>query len=90
MRISMRIPRYGRQIFFLTREPPRASAFAAAASRMIPPALVLADARPPALLAFAPPALVLADARPPALLACAPFAQVLADARAPHSLHLLP
>jgi hypothetical protein len=29
---------------------------------------VLADARPPALLAFAPFALVLADARPSALL----------------------
>ena len=43
----------------------------------------LADARPPALLAFAPPALVLADARPPALLACAPFALVLTDARPP-------
>jgi len=44
---------------------------------------VLADARPPALLAFAPPALVLADARPPALLAFAPPALVLADARPP-------
>jgi len=31
--------------------------------------LVLADARAPALLAFAPLALVLADARPTALLA---------------------
>ena len=35
-------------------------------------ALVLADARPPALLASAPDVLVLADARPPAILAFAP------------------
>jgi len=41
-------------------------------------ALVLADARPPALLASAPFALVLADARPPALLAFAPLALVRA------------
>jgi hypothetical protein len=41
---------------------------------------VRADARPPALLAFAPDALVLADVRPPALLAFAPDALVLADA----------
>jgi hypothetical protein len=44
-------------------------------------ALVLADARPPALLALAPLALVLADAHSPALLALAPLALVLADAR---------
>ena len=44
-----------------------------------PDALVLADARPPALLAFAPPALVLADARAPALLALTPLALVRAD-----------
>ena len=42
---------------------------------------MLADARPPALLAFALPALVLADACPPALLALAPEALVRADAR---------
>ena len=48
-----------------------------------PPALLLADARPPALLASVPDALVLAEARPPALLALAPFALVLADARPP-------
>jgi hypothetical protein len=46
-------------------------------------ALVLADARPPALFAIAPPALVLADARAPALLALAPDALVLADTRPP-------
>ena len=43
---------------------------------LAPFALVLADARPPALLALAPPALVLADARPPALLALSPLALV--------------
>ena len=48
-----------------------------------PLALVLADARAPALLAPAPSALVLADARAPALLAFAPLALVLADARPP-------
>jgi hypothetical protein len=41
---------------------------------------VRADARPPALLAFAPLALVLADARAPALLACALLALVPAPA----------
>ena len=48
-------------------------------------ALVLADARPPALLACAPDALVLADARPPHSLhlLLPPLALVLADARAP-------
>ena len=46
-----------------------------------PLALVLADARPPALPACAPDALVLAEARPPELLALAPFALVRADAR---------
>jgi len=51
---------------------------------------VLADARPPALLACAPDALVLADARPPALLACAPDALVLADARPPALLACAP
>ena len=40
---------------------------------------MLADARPPALLALAPLALVPADARPPALLALAPLALVRAD-----------
>jgi hypothetical protein len=53
-------------------------------------ALVLADARAPALLASAPDALVLADARPPALLAFAPFALVLADARPPALLASAP
>jgi len=51
---------------------------------------VLADARPPALLASAPLALVLADARPPALLALAPLALVLADARPPALLAFAP
>jgi hypothetical protein len=46
---------------------------------MCPPALVRADARPPALLALALLALVLAEARPPALLALAPSALVRAD-----------
>jgi hypothetical protein len=55
-----------------------------------PSALVLADARPPALLACAPLALVLADARPPALLACAPDALVLAEARPPALLACAP
>ena len=45
-------------------------------------ALVLADARPAALLARASFAFVLADARPTALLASASHAVVLADARA--------
>ncbi len=44
-------------------------------------AVVLADARPAALLAPAPLAVVLADARPAALLALASYAVVLADAR---------
>jgi len=57
---------------------------------LAPFALVLADARAPALLALAPFALVLADARPPALLAFAPPALVLADARAPALLALTP
>ena len=43
-----------------------------------PDALVLADARPPGLLACVPDALVLADARPPALFALAPLALVRA------------
>ena len=45
-----------------------------------PPALMLADDRPPALLAPAPLALVRADARPPALLALTPDALVLTEA----------
>jgi hypothetical protein len=49
-----------------------------------------ADARAPALLAFAPLALVLADARAPALLAFDPLALVLADARAPPLLACAP
>ena len=44
-------------------------------------AVVLADARPAALLALASSAVVLADARPSALLALALSAVVLADAR---------
>ena len=44
-------------------------------------AVVLADARPAALLAAASDAVVLADARPTALLAAASYAVVLADAR---------
>jgi hypothetical protein len=44
-------------------------------------AVVLADARPAALLAPVPFAVVLADARPAAFLAPAPSAVVLADAR---------
>ena len=55
-----------------------------------PAALVLADARSPALLPFAPPALVLAEARPSALLACAPDALVLAEARPPALLVCAP
>ena len=51
---------------------------------------MLADARPPALLACAPDALVLADARAPALLALAPSALALADALAPALLALAP
>ena len=62
----------------------------AALLALAPPALVLADARPPALLAVAPDALVLADARPPALLAFASVALVLADARAPALLSSAP
>ena len=53
-----------------------------------PDALVLADARPTALLASAPFALVRTDARPNALFACAPSALVLAYARAPALLAL--
>jgi hypothetical protein len=52
---------------------------------LAPFALVLADARPPALLALAPFALVPADAPAPALLAFAPAALVLADARPPRT-----
>jgi len=55
-----------------------------------PDALVRADARAPALLAFAPLALVRADARAPALLAIAPSALVRADARAPALLAIAP
>ena len=55
-----------------------------------PLALVLADARAPALLALAPDALVRADARSPALLALAPLALVLAEARPPALLASAP
>jgi hypothetical protein len=47
----------------------------------VPLTVVLADARPAALLALASYVVVLADARPAALLALASYAVVLADAR---------
>jgi len=58
---------------------------------VIPPALVLADARCLAFLAYAPYAMR-ADARSPALLASVPFGLILADARSPdhpHSMYSL-
>ena len=51
-------------------------------------AVMLADARAPAVLAPAPLAVMLADARAPAVLAPAPLAVMLADARAPAVLAL--
>jgi hypothetical protein len=54
-----------------------------------PYALVLADARAPALLACAPSALVRADACAPTLLACAPSALVRADAYAHRAIQAL-
>ena len=61
--------RHGLVLIFLARLAPA------------PYPIVLADARPSALLALAPFPIVLADARPSALLARAPSPSVLADAR---------
>ena len=55
-----------------------------------PSPIVLADARPSALLARAPSPSVLADARPSALLALAPSPIVLALPRLPPSCSLPP
>ena len=58
-----------------SQKPPPPHSFARASH-----AVVLADARPSALLALAPFPIVLADARPSALLALAPLPSMLADA----------
>ena len=72
--------------------PPAHSALGAHAfaPAVAPDAVMLADARAPAVLAPAPDAVMRADARAPAVLAPAPLTVMLADARAPAALAVAP